>query len=179
VTDNPRIPTNGDVDLFWDLIESAWAQLGEEARLARRTVVERDPDDEGVNVYAADSWLEPMLGNLAGMCADLTGEELTDLDRAVERLLYDIDRAEIQAVTDGSDDGFLYCRGLIVALGRDFYDAVRANPAMAVLDGECEGMCYFFARLYDKRYGGYPHTGSGISRESVSNEDGWRSAGAA
>jgi hypothetical protein len=33
----------------------------------------------------------------------------------LERTLYDIDRADIQAVTDGSDDGFLYARGFVVA----------------------------------------------------------------
>jgi hypothetical protein len=174
VTDNPRVPTEADEARFWTLIELAWARLNDDAQVARRTVTMRDPEDEDVNVYAADPFLENLLVNLAHACADMSGEELIDLDRVLERKLFDIDRADIQAVTDGSDDGFLYCRGFIVALGRDFYEAVKANPAMAVLDGECEGMCYLFARLYDERYGGYPDTGSGISRESVSNADGWR-----
>ncbi|NYF54811.1 hypothetical protein HDA35_000642 [Micromonospora purpureochromogenes] len=60
----------------------------------------------------------------------------------VERKLHDIDREDVHEVTDGSDDGFLYCRGWIVALGRAFYEAVRADPAMAVLDADCEEMCY-------------------------------------
>ncbi len=40
-------------------------------------------------------------------------------DRMLERKLplYNVDRQEIQEVTDGSDDGFLYARGFIVALG--------------------------------------------------------------
>jgi len=50
---------------------------------------------------------------------------------------------------------------------------VRADPAMAVLDGECERMCYFFAHLYRDRFGDFPETGSGISWESVSNPVGW------
>lgn len=33
----------------------------------------------------------------------------------------------------------LYARGFIVALGREFYDAVVRDPELAVLDGECEG----------------------------------------
>jgi hypothetical protein len=37
---------------------------------------------------------------------------------------------------------------------------------MAVMDAECEEMCYFFAHLHDERFGRYPHTGSGISRET-------------
>ncbi len=102
-----------------------------------------------------------------------SAQELTVLDRVLERKLYNIDRADIQQVTDGSDDGFLYCRGFIVAMGRNFYEAVAADPAVAVLDAECEAMCYLFANLHNDRFGVYPDTGSGISRESASNPAGW------
>jgi hypothetical protein len=97
------------------------------------------------------------------------------LDRVLERKLHDIDRADIQAVTDGSDDGFLYARGFIVAMGRNFYDAVASDPQVAVRDAECEEMCYFFAHLYRERFGEFSDTGSGISRESCSNATGWAS----
>ncbi|MET8089612.1 hypothetical protein [Micromonospora sp. NPDC005220] len=53
----------------------------------------------------------------------------TNLDPVVERKLHDIDREDIHEVTDGSDDGFLYARGFIVALGRAYYEAVRTRPA--------------------------------------------------
>src|SRR5262245_17068655 len=100
----------------------------------------RDPEDSATDLYAIHAWLNPFLASLAEESAVLSDEDLVDMDRVLERKLYDIDREDIQAVTDGSDDGFLYCRGLIVALGRDFYEAVVANPAMAVPDGECESM---------------------------------------
>lgn len=58
-------------------------------------------------------------------------------------------------------------------MGRDFYDAVASDPEAAVLDAECEEMCYFFAHLYCERFGEFPETGSGISRESCSNTTGW------
>lgn len=45
---------------------------------------------------------------------------------------------------------------------------------MAVPRAELEQMCYFFADLHHQRYGSYPVTGSGISRESCSNPAGWR-----
>jgi hypothetical protein len=112
---------------------------------------------------------------LTDQCRELPGGELTSLDRVLERKLYDIDRADIQAVTDGSEDGFLYARGFIVAMGRDFYDAVASDPEAAVLDAECEEMCYFFAHLYRDRFGEFPETGSGVSRESCSNATGWAS----
>ena len=110
---------------------------------------------------------------MAGHCRGLPGGELTSLDRVLERKLWEIDRAEIHAVTDGSDDGFLYARGFIVAMGREFYDAVASNPEMGVPYAECEEMCYFFANLHEERFGDFPETGSGISRESGSTLVGW------
>jgi hypothetical protein len=48
--------------------------------------------------------------------------------------------------------------GFIVAMGRDFYDAVAGDPEMAVPGAECEEMCYFFAHLYRERFGQFPDT---------------------
>jgi hypothetical protein len=44
-----------------------------------------------------------------------------------------------------------------------------------VPDSECEEMCYFFAHLREERFGDFPETGSGISRESGQNLMGWLS----
>ncbi|MEV4654992.1 DUF4240 domain-containing protein [Micromonospora sp. NPDC049301] len=170
------LPTPADEARFWALIESAWAGLGAEALALRRALVERGPDGEGdddAESYAIDAWLGPFLDRLGGLAAELSAQELTDLDRVVERKLHDIDREDIHEVTDGSDDGFLYCRGFIVALGRDYYEAVRADPALALPDAECESICYFFAHLHNDRFGAWPETGSGISRESFGNPAGW------
>jgi hypothetical protein len=167
------VPAVTDETRFWALIESAWAACGPAAADLRASLTKRDPaEDDGwetVETLALDEFLE----QLTVLSADLTSAELTDLDRVVERLLFVVDRAEIQEYTDGSDDGFLYCRGFIVAMGREFYQAVDANPAVAVMDAEVEDMCYFFARLHNERFGSYPETGSGISRESCSNAAGW------
>lgn len=167
-----QLPTAEDEAGFWALLEVAWAPLGPEVNQARRTLAARVPGSD-VDISVLDDALGAFLDNVASACRELSGDELTKLDRVLERRLYDIDRADIQAVTDGSDDGFLYARGFIVAMGRDFYDAVTRDPEMAVLDAECEEMCYFFAHLYRKRWGGFPETGSGISRESCSNPVGW------
>lgn len=159
---------------FWQLVESAWAACGPEPARVRRALVERDPSaDEYDDLYALDEWREQFLAHLRGLCAGLSSAELTDLDRVVERKLFDLDRQEIHEQTDGSDDGFLYCRGFIVAAGQDFYRAVAADPAMAVMDADCEEMCYFFAHLHNERFGDFPDTGSGISRETGRNPEGW------
>jgi hypothetical protein len=166
----------GDEERFWALVEAAWAPLGPEAAEARQALARRDP---AADVYSnpalslVDSKLPRFLEQLADLAGDLPEAELVSLDRVVERKMYDIDRADIQEVTDGSDDGFLYARGFIVALGREFYDAVSGDPRLAVLDGDCAEMPYFFAHLYDRRFGSFPDTGSGINRESVSNPAGW------
>lgn len=170
---NGLVPSAADEARFWALVESAWQQLGDEPASLRRLIVGRDPEAETSGLYDLDGWLDQFMAKLAELCAGMSSEQLTDLDRVVERKLYDIDRADIQAVTDGSDDGFLYCRGYIVAVGREFYEAVKADPRMAILDAECESMCYFFAKQHDKHFGGWPETGSNITRESVSNPAGW------
>ncbi|WP_240638982.1 DUF4240 domain-containing protein [Micromonospora ureilytica] len=178
-TDAPgTLPTPADEARLWALIEKAWAELGAEPLALRQALVERDPandhgdDDDGPS-SAIDAWLDPFLDRLGQLTVELTGQELTDLDRVVERKLHDLDREDIHEVTDGSDDGFLYCRGFIVALGRAYYEAVLADPAMALLDADCEAMCYFFAHLHNDRFGSWPETGSGISRESFGNPAGW------
>jgi hypothetical protein len=114
-----------------------------------------------------------VLNALTGLCRGLPDGELASLDRVLERKLYDIDRADIQSLTDGSDDGFLYARGFIVAMGQRFYDAVASNPELAVPNAECEEICYFFAHLYRERLGKFPDTDNRISRESGSNPIGW------
>jgi len=47
--------------------------------------------------------LRAFLDILAGHCRDLPADALTSLDRVVERKLWEIDRADVQAVTGGSD----------------------------------------------------------------------------
>ncbi|MFB7877523.1 DUF4240 domain-containing protein [Nocardia sp. NPDC056064] len=154
--------THDDTTRFWTLIDSAWAATGTTPAAVLRA---------GYDGF--DAHLDAFLAQLATHAEGFTGEELMALDRVAERALYDIDRADIQEITDGSDDGFLYARGFIVALGREYYEAVRADPSAAITDAECEEMCYFFAHLHHLRFGTFPDTGSGISRETASNPAGW------
>lgn len=174
VGESGRVPATAEVERFWALVEEAWAAAGEEVGRARRALAGREPGSEAWDLLAVvDGGLKVFLGELAGLGRGMPAEELTALDRVVERKLFEVDRADVQEVTDGSDDGFLYARGFIVAMGREFYEAVVRDPRMAVLDAECEEMCYFFSRLHKERFGSSPETGSGISRESCSNPAGW------
>jgi Protein of unknown function (DUF4240) len=159
-----------DQQRFWSMIETAWGAVGGETK-SRQRLAEGRLSEEGA--YALEEALEEVIPALREQLVGLSAEDLLQFDRILERKLYDIDRAEIQEQTDGSDDGFLYCRGFIVALGLGYYDAVRANPAVALLDAECEEMCYLSLHLYHERFGEAPP--SGISRETQSNSAGWAS----
>ncbi|MCE9580836.1 MAG: DUF4240 domain-containing protein [Deltaproteobacteria bacterium] len=105
----------------------------------------------------------------------LTRAELVAFDRVLEKKLYDLDRADIQAETDGSDDGFLYARGYIVGTGQAYYRAVIADPTTAFTDLEEERITYLPHDVFKERFGaGIPR--SRISRETGSNRAGWKTA---
>jgi hypothetical protein len=165
--------TVDDEARLWALMEAAWAPLGAEVNQVRHVLAARPPSGQLDDLPVLKNAREAFLDSLTSRCRELTGEELIALDRVVERKLYDIDSADLHAVTGGSDDGFLYARGFIVAMGRRFYYAVAADLRMAVPWAEFEEMCYFFAHLHVERCGSFPDTGSGISRESCSNPTGW------
>jgi hypothetical protein len=166
------MPTEDDEQGFWSLLDRAWKLVGPQPQVLRRRLAARHATGDDVDLDEIDQWLPSFLDNLTTLCTDLSAAQLTDLDRVLERTVYDIDRSDIHDVTDGSDDGFLYCRGFIVATGRDFYPAVLAHPTVAILDAECGPMWNFFATLHYRRFGSRAQTGSGSSRESVSNPAG-------
>ena len=115
--------------------------------------------------------LEDVIPRLRAQLALLSARDLLAFDHILERKLYDLDRAEIQEYTYGSEDGFLYARGFIVAVGKEYYNAVLTKPAIALADFECEEMCYLSRHLYEENFGALPI--SEISRESCSNKAGW------
>ena len=157
-----------DEKRFWSLIEKAWDSIGgfkrERNKLSKGKLSEDETEDLAESV-------DEMAAALREELSELNKEDLLNFDRILERKLYDIDRAEIQGFTDGSDDGFLYARGFIVAAGKDYYDEVNAKPKVAIMDLECEDICYISSHVYEERFGDMPR--SGISRESCSNKAGW------
>jgi hypothetical protein len=91
----------------------------------------------------------------------------------MERKLFQIDRKDIQAYTDGSDDGFLYCRCFIVGMGKAYYEMIEENPSKATCDAEAEIVGFIgyivYQELFDEEFERY--TVHNI--ESCSNAEGW------
>ena len=160
---------------FWKIIDTAWSSTDKlksfqnailktiesaEAKAAFEESIEDYPEVPNAFIPAVTKLLE-----------ELNQAELMKFDNILERKLYDIDREEIHEYTDGSDDGFLYCRGFIVAMGQTYYDAVNTTPSNAMFDWECEEFCYISAHLCDKKFGEFPQTE--ISRETGNNPEGW------
>lgn len=159
-----------DENRFWSMIEAAWSAVGGKTKSRQRLAEGKLSENRA---YALQEAMEEVTPALREQLDTLPADELLAFDRILERKLFDIDRANIQERTDGSDDGFLYCRGFIVGMGRTYYEAVRANPDFAVMDAECEEMCYLSWHLYHEKFGEVPP--SGISRETQSNAAGWAS----
>jgi Protein of unknown function (DUF4240) len=157
-----------DESRFWSLIESSWKAAGGKIKVRQKLAEGKLSDEKAEELLET---LEEVIPALQVQLDELSAEELVAFDRILERKLYDIDRAEIQEHTDGSDDGFLYARGFIVAAGKGYYDAVNANPAIALLDLECEEMCFLPWHIYRDKFGDMP--ASDISRETGSNKAGW------
>lgn len=153
---------------FWHLIEESWKAVG--GRTKERQKLANGKLSEAQAEQLLDD-LDEVVASLEAILEGLPAVDLQLFDQILERKLYDIDRQEIQECTDGSDDGFLYARGFIVAAGKQYYDAVNGQPDISMTDVECEQICYLPMHIYERKFGKMP--ASGISRESCSNTDAW------
>lgn len=160
-----------DESRFWAMIEAAWGTVGGKAKARQRLADGKL--SEGRALALEEVLDEEVAPALRAQLDALPADELLAFDRILERKLYDIDREDIHERTDGSDDGFLYCRGFIVGMGRAYYEAVLADPDRAVCDAACEELCYISWHLHHDKFGEVPP--SGISRETQSNSAGWAS----
>lgn len=164
-----------DETRFWAMIEDAWAAAGGKASAKARERLAAGKLSEERAYTLQEKLEEDIVPALREKLDALPAADLLAFDRVLERKLYDIDRADIHERTDGSDDGFLYCRGFIVGVGRAYYEAVAADPDKAVVDAECEAMCYLSWHLHHDKFGDVPP--SGLCRESFSNKAGWPADG--
>ena len=161
-------------DTFWTMIDEAWAVAAPELESKRRELAtEADVEERETLAEEVEGFMDAMVDVLRERLNELSSEQLLAFDRVLERKLYDIDREEVHRYTDGLDDGFLYCRGFIVGVGRAYYEAVARDPSKAVFDMECELLTYLPFRMIHDKFGEAAWTASEINRETCSNIEGW------
>jgi len=156
-------------DEFWAIIEAAWT--GVDGNDAGQELLDDDEREEVA--FALGEPMEQMMARLRETQETMDQAQFLAFDRVMERLMHRIDRAEIQAFTDGSDDGLEYARGFIVGSGRAFYELVDADPSKVACDAELDRFACVAVSVFDKRFGEDTWTPSEFCRASCSNSDAW------
>lgn len=158
---------------FWQIIEDAWTASPALLEMRNTALKTNDAiliEDLTGEVYGA------ITNNIRDILLGLDKEQLTAFNRLMEQKLFQIDRKDIQAYTDGSDDGFLYCRCFIVGMGKAYYEMIEENPSKATCDAEAEIVGFIgyivYQELFDEEFERY--TVHNI--ESCSNAEGWGKA---
>lgn len=151
-------------DEFWKIISLFdWDQAG---------------DDEAVLEPAMNALIELEVEDIYGF-DDILAEKLHALDtREHCRACY-----EGEADPDNGDDyisadDFLYCRCVVVANGREYYQAILSNPKDFPQELEFESLLSLPITAYEEKTDDeYEHI-SPISYESFQNKEGWKASGA-
>ncbi|RYE14964.1 MAG: DUF4240 domain-containing protein, partial [Sphingobacteriaceae bacterium] len=155
---------------FWDLIEGAW-QNAEESNKKRLKAI--GSNDAGDLEDLADEIEDNVLTTYEDRLYELEKNELIDFIHTLEERLYNIDRKEIHEYTDGSDDGFLYVRCYIVAMGKDYYNMIDKDPKKATPDVEAEGFGFTAYSVYADRFDEDFKRNSRHNIETGSNDQAW------
>lgn len=155
---------------FWELIKLSWADSPNLDKTRAKAIKTND-----------EELLEELSGELEGSILDNYNKRLFTLDKddftkfihILEERLYNIDREEIQEHTDGSDDGFLYCRCFILGMGEQYYSMVDKDPSKATMDLEAELFGFSAYSIYEQKFGEEFERYTFYSIESCSNPKGW------
>ncbi|RFS24980.1 DUF4240 domain-containing protein [Chitinophaga silvatica] len=155
---------------FWQIIEDAWA--ASPALLEKRNEVLRTNDAAIIEDLTGEVY-GTITNNIHDILLKLNREELIQFNLVMEQKLFQIDRKEIQEYTDGSNDGFLYCRCFIVGMGKDYYEMIDQNPSAATYDAEAEIVGFIGYMVYQELFNEEFERYTIHSIESCSNPEGW------
>jgi hypothetical protein len=127
---------------------------------------------------------EGALEGLLAAVSQLQKSEIYAFDDALALALYDIDGhvySQASGKAGASDDSFLYLRCYVVAMGRDFYSAVKSDPRKTPtsIENWCEPLLYVASIAWSSLTGidrsEYDHV-SPVSYETCSNKALWPDA---
>jgi hypothetical protein len=158
---------------FWQIIEDAWAASPALLEMRNRVLKTNDAiliEDLTGEVYGT------ITNNIRDLLLGLNKEELTAFNHIMEEKLFRIDREDIHEYTDGSDDGFLYCRCFIVGMGRTYYEMIEENPSKATCDAEAEIVGFIGYMVYLELFGEEFERNTVHCIETCSNARGWENA---
>ena len=136
-------------------------------------------DGDAIRDGDEDAALSPLLQTLS----ERSDVELAGFAEQLAQVLFQRGGqvyADCAGDSGNSDDGFLYARCYVVALGRDHYERVVASPSEMPesLEEWCEGLRYVpqraWAALTGNQEEAWPHRTS-VSDESGSNRALWPS----
>jgi len=156
---------------FWDIIERSWQdspQLNEQHLKAMRSNDEELLDELSMELEGE------ILENYNRRLLQLEKEEFTSFIHHLEERMYHIDREDIHEYTDGSDDGFVYCRCFIVGMGREYYEMVDNDPSKATMDVEAELFGFSAYGVYEEKFGEEFERYTHHSMETCSNRSMWQ-----
>jgi hypothetical protein len=156
---------------FWEIIEMAWADSPE---LDKQRAKALESNDEEILEELSEALESTILENYNKRLLALDKENFTKFIHWLEERLYHIDREEIHEYTDGSDDGFLYCRCFILGMGQQYYNTIDNEPSKATMDLEAESFGFSAYEQYEEKFGEEFDRYSVHSIESCSNENGWK-----
>ena len=160
-----------DEQRFWEIMEKAWSRCEPEVELSRRNLLSGSfSDKDAKNLSEAIDELVVIV--FEDQVDYLDAKGLIEFDRILERKLFEIDRKEIHTQHGGPIERFLFARSFIVLAGKDYYDAVNADPNRVVPKMESEEMSES-ARLYYFHKYDEEMPGTDISRKTGSNKAGW------
>jgi hypothetical protein len=95
------------------------------------TLIEKTIDRDALRDLGEDDYPDPLVQPLTEELEKLSVHEIEEFEEILAKALYDLDGRRFAANAGDSresDDGFLYCRCWVVANGREYYEAVLADP---------------------------------------------------
>lgn len=155
---------------FWQIIELSWQDSPD---LNKKRAKALETNDDELLTDLSEGIYETITENCKKHLLKLDRNELTAFIRFSEEKLYKIDREEIHEFTDGSDDGFLYCRCFILGMGEHYYNMIDKEPAKATMDLEAEAFGFVGYEVFEEKFGEEFERNTVYCIESCSNEKGW------
>ena len=153
---------------FWLLIEKAWEVLPEldsRRKAALENNIEKLASLENQSASVSNKLYEILYAE--------NQESIIQFIYRLEEKLFKIDREEIHEVLDGSEDFFLYNRGFIVGMGKNYYEMVDKEPEKAVPDVAFPELCFVGYKVNKDKFGEEFERGQYHNIETFSYSEGW------